>query len=210
MPDYKYDVFISYERDGLTTGWIAEYFLPHFRTWVRNAIVNTCRRKSLPIFFDISQTTPNFPDNLKQDVAGIKPGANWNSALREALQASRCMVGIWNPPYFFSDWCNLEWQSFDRRADDTKSDILLAASIHDGNSFPKKATARQQIDFSPYILFGPALANSHKYELFQNHVRLLAESVAIAVRDAPPFQEWPLAEDAPEPPEQPPIAVPRF
>ena len=94
MPDYKYDVFISYERDGQMTDWIAQHFLPHFRTWVRNAIVGTCNRKSLPIFFDISQTIPNFRDNLKQDVAGITPGANWDLALREALQASRCMVGI--------------------------------------------------------------------------------------------------------------------
>jgi hypothetical protein len=210
MPDYKYDVFLSYERDGLATGWITEHFLPHFRTWVRNEIAATCRRRSLPIFFDISQTTPNFPDNLKQDVAGIRPGANWDPALREALQTSRCMVGIWNPPYFFSDWCNLEWQSFDRRADNTGSDVLLAASFHDGNSFPEKAAARQRLDFSPYTLFGPALINSRKYEEFQDNVKLLARYVALAVQSAPPFQAWALAEDTSEPPARPPLPVTRF
>ena len=35
MADYQFDVFVSYERDGLTTGWIMEHFLPLFRTWVR-------------------------------------------------------------------------------------------------------------------------------------------------------------------------------
>jgi TIR domain len=210
MTEYKYDVFISYERDGLTTGWITEHFLPHFRTWLRMEVASVCRRKSLPIFFDRSQMTPNFPADLKQEVAGIKPGASWDIALREAMQVSRCMVGIWNPPYFFSDWCNLEWQSFDRRADTTKKDVLLAASVHDGNSFPKKATARQRLDFSPYILFGPALINSKKYEEFQDHVKLLAHHVAIAVSDAPPFEAWPLAEDPTQPPDPPAIPVTRL
>jgi len=207
MEDYKYDVFISYERDGLTTGWITEHFLPHFRTWVRMEIEGICKRKSLPLFFDSSQTDPNFPTDLKQKVEGIKPGANWDNALRDAIRASRCMVGIWNPPYFYSDWCNLEWQSFDRRADKTGRDVLLAASVHDGSSFPKKAAARQCLDFSSYVLFGPALTNSKIYVDFQQAVKLLAHHVALSVSEAPPFESWPLAEDIPEPPPPPPIDV---
>ena len=174
---------------------------------MRAEIADVCGRPSLPIFFDSSQTDPTFPTDLKQKLEGIKPGANWDDALRKAIRVSRCMVGIWNPPYFFSDWCNLEWQSFDRRADKTGCDVLLAASVHDGKSFPTKAAARQRLDFSPYVLFGPALINSKKYEDFQVAVKLLAHYVALSVQSAPPFESWPLAEDVPEPTPPPPIDV---
>jgi hypothetical protein len=202
---YKYDVFISYERDGLTTSWITEHFLPHFRTWVRNAITDVCQRQPLPIFFDISQTDPSFPKDLKQKVDGIRPGANWDATLRDAIQSSRCMVGLWNPPYFFSDWCNVEWRSFDRRATSTGKNVLLAASVYDGTSFPQKAAARQYADLRDYVLIGPALTNSTKYGDFQEAIKLLAGHVATAVKDAPPFQPWPIADDAPEAPPAPPI-----
>jgi hypothetical protein len=148
MEDYKYDVFISYERDSLTKGWITEHFLPHFRTWVRMKIEDVCKRKSFPIFFDSSQIDPTFPADLKQKVEGIAPGSNGDAALRDAIRTSRCMVGIWNSPYFFSDWCNFEWQSFYRRSDKTNRNLLLAARVHDGNSFPQKAAARLWFDFS--------------------------------------------------------------
>src|SRR4051812_31093908 len=207
MEDYKYDVFISYERDGLTTGWIVEHFLPHFRTWVRQTITGACQRASLPIFFDSSQTDPNFPADLKQKVEGVKPGENWDKAIREAIRRSRCMIAIWNPTYFYSDWCNLEWHSFDRRADSTGRNILIAASVYDINSFPPKARARMCLDFAPYVLFGPALLASRQFEGFQNAIKHLAGHIATSVRDAPIYQDWPIAEDAPNPPPPPPIAV---
>jgi TIR domain len=210
MPDYEYDVFISYERDGLTTEWITEHFLPHFRTWLRQEVRAVCLRPAQPIFFDKSQTDPGFPTNLKLQVAGIEPGSNWDEALKDAIRVSRCMVGIWNPPYFDSHWCNIEWESFDRRAESTGRRVLLAANFHDGLSFPPKAAARQRIDFSPYTLFGSALVNSRKYEDFQAAVKLLAQQVAIAIRDAPPFEVWPIADEITPPPAPPPLAMPRL
>ena len=65
MADYQFDVFVSYERDGLTTGWIMEHFLPLFRTWVRYGIRELCNRPAQPIFFDKSQVDPSFPSDLK-------------------------------------------------------------------------------------------------------------------------------------------------
>jgi hypothetical protein len=199
MVDYKYDVFVSYERDGLTTGWITEHFLPHFRTWVRSEIRDICKRPANPIFFDKSQTDPEFPKDLKLQLAGIEPGERWDQALKDAIRVSRCMVGIWNPPYFDSHWCNIEWESFDLRTETTGRRLILAANFHDGSSFPPRAASRQCFDFSPYTLFGRALVDSRRYGDFQETIKLLAHHVAIAVRDAPAFEPWPIAENVAQP-----------
>jgi len=209
-PDYAYDVFISYERDGLTTGWITEHFLPLFRTWLRQEVRDVCGRAAKPIFFDKSKTDPDFPTNLKQELAGIEPGANWDDSLKHAIRVSCCMVGIWNPPYFDSHWCNIEWKSFDQRADTTGRRVLLAANFHDGRSFPAKAAARQPIDLSPYALFGPALRNSRKYEDFQTTVQFLARQVALAIQDAPPFAAWPIVDQIGPLQPPPPVPLPRL
>ena len=210
MPDYEYDVFISYERDSLTTGWITEHFLPLFRTWLRQEISAICARPALPIFFDTSQTDPEFPQDLKLKVAGIPPGSDWDKSLRDAIRVSRCMVGIWNPPYFDSHWCNIEWKSFDQRSQATGSSVLIPTRFHDGNSFPQRATQIQSIDFSPYALFGAALVQSRRYVQFQQAVQLLARQVATAVKGAPPFAPWPVADEImpPPPPTPPPPHVP--
>jgi len=210
MPDYEYDVFISYERDSLTTGWITEHFLPLFRTWLRAEIIQACERQALPIFFDTSQTDPEFPQDLKLKVAGIEPGSDWDDSLRDAIRASRCMVGIWNPPYFYSHWCNIEWQSFDNRAQATGSRVLIPTSFYDGKSFPARAAAIKPIDFTPYALFGRALKDSKGYGNFQKAVQLLAQKVALAVKNAPPYQDWPIADGIPAPPSPPPLPLPRL
>jgi hypothetical protein len=202
MHDYRYDVFLSYERDSLTVGWIKEHFLPFFRTFLRLEVMATLRRQPLPIFFDKSEIDRDFPDALKQDVKGIPLGSDWDTELRSAIQASRCMVGIWNPPYFFSSWCNIEWRSFHKRASDTRRSLVFPATVHDGNSFPPEAAATQYFDFRPYLLFGPALSNSKRYEQFQEDIKVLARGVANALRDPPPFELFPLIE--PPPPDSPP------
>jgi|SRR6185437_5671861 len=210
MPDYRYDVFISYERDGLTAGWITEHFLPHFRTWLRLAIREICGRPAQPIFFDKSQVDPDFPDNLRLEVGGIDLGADWNEALKDAIRVSRCMVGLWSPPYFDNHWCNIEWESFDRRGAKTGRRVLLAASVYDGKTFPSRAAGKQAFDFSSFMLFGPALINSKKYEGFQTAVRSLARRVAEAVNQAPPFEVWPIADDIAAPPPPPDVSRPKL
>ena len=211
--DYLYDVFISYERDGLTAGWLRDHFLPLFRTWLRMAISDVCKRNAQPVFFDKSQTDPTFSEDLKLGLAGIEPGDDWDESLRKAIRLSRCMVGIWSPPYFESEWCNVEWQSFDLRAVSTERKLIIPGSFYDGRSFPERANKIQRFDLSKFTLFGPALINSRHYEDFQDTVKRMAEKVAYAIRDAPPFSEWPIAnskQDNPPRPPPPPLPLTRF
>ena len=209
MPDYEYDVFISYERDGIASDWITEHFLPLFRYWLRQNIREKCGRPAQHIFFDRSQTD-DFPQKMKLELAGIRPGADWDKSLREAICVSRCMVGIWNPTYFDSHWCNIEWESFDRRAQATGKTTLVPTRFHDGNSFPERAAKIQAIDLSEYTIIGQGLVNSRKYEPFQDTVKRLAVRVAEAVRDAPAFQPWPVADDIAAPAAPPLIQQPRL
>src|SRR5262245_31981617 len=102
MTDYKYDVFISYERDGGTVRWLLDQFLPAFRNWLRLAIIDVCGREPTKMFFDKADTQI-IPDNdLKLQLEGIPGHALWRDELHAAIRASRCLVGIWNPPYFYS------------------------------------------------------------------------------------------------------------
>lgn len=210
MADYLYDVFISYERDGLTTGWIKEHFLPLLRTWLRNTVRDVTGRPAGSIFFDKALVDPDFPDDLKLSVSGIAPGDNWEDGLRKGLRLSRCLIGIWNPPYFDSQWCNIEWQSFERRTSLTGADLIIPTFFYDGNSFPDAAKKRQAFNLHPYTLFGNALIQSKVYEKFQLTMQLLADQAAKAIRDAPAFQEWQLAEDMPPPPPPAEVALPQF
>lgn len=208
MPDYLYDVFISYQRKGMTKGWIIQHFLPHFVTFLPLAIQEICTRPAQPIFFDESRSNTDFPAELKPDVAGIEVGSDWDEELKKAISASRCMVGIWTPTYFGSEWCDLEWKSFDHRSVQTGCKVLVATKVY-GSKFPQRATEIQYYDFSSFLLFGNALLTSKKYEAFQEAIKQLAERVATAVRDAPPFEAWPLI-DPPPPPEPPPVPLTRL
>jgi TIR domain len=210
LTDYLYDIFISYERDSLTYGWIKEHFLPHLRSWLRNTVPEICSRPAQPIFLDRSLIDPDFPDDLKLDVKGIPPGTNWQVGMRDGLRFSRCLIGIWNPPYFASNPCTFEWKSFERRAAKTGSNVIIPTRFYDGKCFPEAARNLESIDLQPYTLFGPALIQSKLYEQFQVTMKLLALRAAHAISGSPAFEHWELAEDTP--PTQPPASpgLPRF
>jgi hypothetical protein len=109
------------------------------------------------------------------------------------------MVGLWNPTYFESDYCNREWYSFWRRAKSTQRRVLFGASWYDGTYFPNEAQSLQLIDISKFTRSsGPGLRQSQNYPEFNAAVEVLARNVAQAVKDAPPFEDWPIA-DRPAP-----------
>ena len=97
----------------------------------------------------------------------------------------------------------MEWRSFHKRAQDTSKDIVLGASCYDGESFPPEAKARQIVELSLfYLFFGGALENNQRYAEFMTALKSLAKGVAVAVRDAPPFQNWPVVDDTPTVPQR--------
>lgn len=186
---YMYDVFISYKRDPVHDGWLEQHFVPLFTSWVRQEIAAKCGRPPAKIFFDQTEVSPQFLKFEQTGVLGIEPGQEWQQALSNAIKTSRCMLGLWSPLYFYSNWCLVEWESFNLRA----QALVKPISIHDGESFPVHARAIQGIpDFAPYVNIGGGYRETPRYVEFQDQIRNLARTVALAVRDAPSFAEFPI------------------
>lgn len=196
--DYQHDVFISYKRSPIQNEWIRQHFMLLFLEFVRDEIIAECNRAPGSIFFDEAQLSESA---LAFDLRGIEPGQIWRDQLTAALKTSRCLVALWSPSYFLSPWCNVEWNTFRSRSEEQGKSLLVGVSVHDGKSFPQQAQAIQYMDLSPYKIIGAGFAASPMYVDFQRKVMELAHYVAKAVKAAPVFTDWPVAESFwPQPP----------
>jgi hypothetical protein len=188
MPDdYQHDVFISYKRDPIQDAWLRDHFVRLFSSAVREEITAACGRLPAGIFFDQAVISD---ENRKFDLNGIDPGQQWRDALADALKSSRCLVALWSPLYFFSEWCKTEWTTFRKRSDQLRRDLVIGISVYDGENFPADAKAGQRMNFSDYNIIGAGYEKTELYVKFQQEVKLLAKYVAAAVSKAPPFTEW--------------------
>ena len=93
-PDYEYDVFFSYKRHDESLDWT--------------------RRVAAKLRFFMSLEL-NRDVRMFVDEDDILTGQKWPKRLQEALQRSSCMICVWSPMYFQSDWCFSEWRSFRER-----------------------------------------------------------------------------------------------
>ena len=194
--DYVHDVFISYKRDPYQDAWLMDEFMPAFSSLVRNEIAAACNRKPQSIFFDRAELSPT---SMSFDQSGIDPGQEWQNALREAIRTSRCVVTLWQPMYFYSDWCQVEWRSFHERAKKTQRRLVVPISVHDGEAFPADAKGLQASSFSDYVIIGAAFRETKLYVEFQQRLKVFAQKVAQAVRDAPAFADWSIVASAAAP-----------
>src|ERR1043165_8587808 len=116
---YQHDLFISYRRDPITVDWMCEHFLPFLISYLQDAMWTECKRDLSKIFIDQTGNNVELIKKLADDqrtyISGVDPGADWDTQIRAAIKASRCMLGIWTPGYFQSRWCNIEWKSFEKR-----------------------------------------------------------------------------------------------
>lgn len=174
--DYLHDVFLSYKRHSLTLEWTRRVH-QQLRFWLTEEL-----GRDAGFFIDEDS---------------IETGERWPERLREGLLRSRCMVSIWSPSYFNSDWCMSEWRSFRAREDrlGLKSHGLIApVRFGDGEFFPEEAQKVQWIDVAPYTSLLPAFWESSRALELEDRVKELARDVAKIVRKAPPFEDWPIIE----------------
>ena len=87
--NYKYDVFLSYNRKFPHGQWVDEIFYPLFVPYLGDAL-----NKDVSVF---------------KDTEDIEVGSSWPQRLRNALACSKCMVSILSPSYFRSEWCLQEF-----------------------------------------------------------------------------------------------------
>jgi TIR domain-containing protein len=157
------------------TGWVPEHLVPFVRSFVGYEL-----NRPVSIFFDRD---------------GIAVGDTWALKLRKALVHSRCLMTIWTPLYFHSEWCRRECAIMLYR--ETRLGLRTAAqpeglvvplNVFDGQHFPPRAKTIQWFDLRDYWIAGPAFPASSQYVNFQQQLRTLAPQVAGAIRRAPPWQ----------------------
>ena len=185
MSDYEFDVFLSYKRHDLILSWLVEV------------------EKRLS--FWLTQELGGKPAKIFFDKESIETGMNWPIRLRDALQKSRCLVGIWSPEYFRSKWCVTEWRTFQERErvlgfNDGR--LILPLRFHDGEWFPDDAKAIQCLDVSSCTSTLPAFWDTDRAVELENTIKQFTARVADVVINAPPYDpEWPTKDADPiEPP----------
>ena len=137
MAGYNWDVFISYRRAGKSQPWVADFFLPT----LRDALVE-----------HLGYIPQIFWDNQ-----GTEEGSRWKDTILGALQTSKCIIPIWNKPYFGSTWCVAEWQTFEERAKKADRQVKgLAVPIRfmDGRHTLDDVTETFLLALAGAILFG--------------------------------------------------------
>jgi hypothetical protein len=175
---YAYDVFFSYKRHGLTLEWTRQVHA-RLKFWLG---------------LELGGREPS----LFVDEDSIETGDRWPDRLKEALKLSRCMVCVWSPSYFQSDWCVSEWKSFlarEKRLGMASHGLIAPMRFHDGDHFPTEAQSVQWTDVAPYTSTVPAFWNSHRAIELEDKLKALAATLARIVQRAPQFQpDWPVEE----------------
>ena len=168
---YKHDVFLSYPH-GFIEEWVNEYFLPLF-TWHLEGSIG-------------------YRPEIFVDRNGISSGDTWPLRLGEALCYSRCLIAIWSPSYFKSDWCNLESLIMFQRERDNDfrtvqkpNGLVIPLNVSDGYYFPNYTKDIQYFDCRNYIYSGSGFKDSKRYIEFQQKIRDWVEDVALSIKLAP-------------------------
>ena len=171
--DYKHDIFFSYKRDSLTLDW---------HRWVKDRLVHWLTQevggRRIDCFMDEQITV----------------GQHWPDSLQQALRHSRCLVGVWSPEYFQSEWCVSEWKTFVERERVLRRPGLIAPlQYHDGEHFPDEARSVEWMDVRNYTSTAPAFYNTVRAVELEDKIKEFARGVAQLLYAAPAFDPgWPV------------------
>jgi hypothetical protein len=178
--DYEFDVFFSYKRHPQSLEWT--------------------RQVTAKLRFFLSQELNVTEMRMFVDEDEIEPGQKWPVRLQHALQRSKCLVCVWSPMYFQSEWCNSEWLSFRAREKLLALDeygLIAPLKYHDGEHFPAEALPDQWTDVSAYTSTVPAFWHSARALELEDLLKAFAASVAKIIKRAPAYQDdWPIIETA--------------
>jgi hypothetical protein len=135
------------------------------------------------------------PVSIFQDRTGIKAGQSWPLVLQSALGHARCLVPVWNPLYFHSDWCRRECavmlhreRRMKYRTPANPCGLVVPVNVFDGEFFPPAVQPIQMSDFQQYWIAGSGFRASLLYVDFQVHMKEFAKEVAAALSGAPTWQ----------------------
>lgn len=192
---YEFDVFISYKRTSLAREWLQKYFVPKLESFLTD---------SLPT-----------PPRVFVDERNIEHGAIWRTEISNALKRSKCLVAVLNAPYFTSQYCRAEWQSFVKREVilNATGTLIKPVQFYDGEHFDPSAHARQIIDMRPWATSAPAFPETREFLIFEQAVKglaaLLSDTHGPILMPAT-YQDWPVVDPDDEPVSQLNIPQPKL
>jgi hypothetical protein len=177
--DYAFDVFLSYLHERPCGPWVNDHFLPYFSPQLSNALGG----RKVSIFYDRT---------------GIHSGEKWPARLKHALAHSRCLVSIWSPQYFHSEWCAYESAIIRHRelelgygTPERPNGLIVGVKVNDGIHFPAYAKDTHRADFEPYFFDGPGFTLTALHVDFQRAIVPLTIDVARVIQNAPLWSaEW--------------------
>lgn len=184
MSDYEFDVFLSYRRgQQLAPGgewpldrdgeWVHRVFFPEFRHW-------------------LDQEYPSARIAFDRD---LPLGVPWKATLQGWLCRSKCLVAVWNPLYFRSQFCRSEFHSMlDRQEKHSPKDgdapgLVLPAVYADGKWFDDRAKGLQYSkNFSKFSRYAqPIRQDEVAHAEFAMAMQEFCAWVAQAIDAAPRF-----------------------
>jgi hypothetical protein len=155
----RYDVYVSYPRDRVTTEWLRE-FLPLFSSWLSEHLPSHAE-----LFFD------------ETDVAAVEGMGTENE---RAIERSSCLLAVVSPAYFNSQYTSREWEAFKRNGRPIFPLLLKGAP----ELLPRSASQLQMADFREFAIVGEGFRKTERYVDFQMAVRKLAEDTARVITDS--------------------------
>jgi TIR domain len=193
---YQYNVFLSYRRRTPVGDWVHNHFYPQLRAWLGTTL---------------GQEDPG----IFVDQQGIPTGATWPAVLRNALKASRCLVSVWSPDYFRSDWCVAEHASMRAREQrmglrtDLDPSGIIYPVVFFGETFPAETSNIQRRDLRPWNIPAKSFEQTVGYVAFIQEIQHVCNEIADMITRAPAWQDdWPI--EMPDPTVPAPATLLRF
>jgi hypothetical protein len=187
---YEFDLFISYRRKKIQMGWLRDQFLPIFLAKLEDETLRVAQRPLGQIFLDVAETDAHLwaqLDQFRNHLVGIRAGTDWKTELRYAIPRGRCLLALWSPTYFVSEWCLAEWEHYASRP---SGSFAVPITVHDCENPTTLPMARevntsiQAIRFNTTYYVGGAFEDDPRYLELQDLCGLLARRVAECIGSA--------------------------
>lgn len=175
---YQYDIFLSYNTEFPFGEWVRELLIPFLKPFIENTI-----NREVKIFHDRD---------------GILTGDSWSERLKSAIAHSRCMVAVWSPSYFNSEWCMKECavmlnreEKLGYRTVGKPNGLIVPVCIFDGQHFPEFAKKIQYRDCRDYARVGEGFKRTTRYIEFQDSLIEWVPDIVESINGAPEWaEEW--------------------
>jgi len=172
---YNFDVFISYKRCDLFNGWVHDIFEPLFRELLEEELADV-KPEGVKLYID----------------KNISGGVAWQKDIKKALATSRCLVPLWSPRYFKSEWCRYELAVIINRQKrlgyhtiEFPNGLIIPFTINDGERFPAVINEIEYFDCSMFAYSTKAFKDSIKYIEFRSKMYDWVNIVANAIKKSP-------------------------